>query len=141
MRLFLVFAASVAVGAVSLPAFAQDAEVASADSEKQVTAADVFLKPEPAAEAKPLLLIRFNQPRVNFESALSKAIGFAEKTKPDMQYEVISFVPERSNPSTSKLNLQAVVGGMQRYGADVSRITWRSELSNNRFQEIHIKIQ
>lgn len=141
MRRFLACAAIFAMGSASFPVFAQDAEVVSKDSEKQVTAADVFLKAEPAEANKPLLIVRFNQPRVNFENALSKAIGTAEKVKPDMRYEVISFVPERSNPSTSKLNLQAVVGGMQRYGADIGRITWRSELSNSTHQEIHINIQ
>lgn len=139
MRRFLVFTATLAIGAASMPVFAQEAPT-SPPIEKQPTVADVFVKPEPVSD-KPLLVVRFNQPRVNFENALSKAITMAEKVKPDMQYEVISFVPERSNPATSKLNLQALVGSMQRYGADISRITWRSELSNSLHQEIQINIR
>ncbi|MFO0388800.1 MAG: hypothetical protein ACK502_03665 [Alphaproteobacteria bacterium] len=140
MHRFLAFATTIIIGGISLPAFAQDADT-SASAEKQVTAADVFIKPEPVEADKPLVIIRFNQSRVNFDNALSKAIGSAEKIKPDMQYEVVSFVPERSNPTTSRQNLQAIVGTMQRYGADISRITWRSELSNGTHQEIYINIQ
>lgn len=139
MRRFLVLAVTMAAYTGSMPVFAQDAATPPS-AQAQPTVAEVFLKPEPV-EDKPLLIIRFNQPRVNFDNALSKAISTAEKIKPDMRYEVVSFVPERSNPATSRLNLQAVVGGMQRYGADVNRISWRSELSNTGFQEIYVNIQ
>ncbi len=93
------------------------------------------------SEDKPLLIIRFNQARVPFDNALSKAIGAAERAKPDMQYEVISYIPELGNPVTSRANLQAVVGGMQMHGADISRITWRSELASGNTQEVHVYVR
>ena len=90
---------------------------------------------------KPLMIIRFNQPRVYFGKQLSLAVGKAEKVKPDIVYEVTSYVPSNFNPKQARANLQAVIGGMQMYGADISRIRWRSETAASSTQEIYINVE
>lgn len=91
------------------------------------------------AEAdKPLLIVRFNQPRVNFDSALSQAIPRAEQARQNISYEIVSFMPQRFSKDQARANLKAVVGGMQQNGASLDRIHWRSEMASGEHQEIHI---
>ena len=89
-----------------------------------------------ATPAKPLVTIRFNQPRVYFDKQLYAAVSQAVAIKPDVTFDVVSLAPATGNPQidaqwqqVASHNTQAVLAVMRNIGVPLHqiRVTGRSQ--------------
>jgi hypothetical protein len=83
--------------------------------------ARVFAPPKPAPVAAaapsgppPLLTIRFDQP-VSYADQLRVAVGDAVRRKPDVEFNVVTVVPDAGG-------VDAQIAAVQRYGGDARRV-------------------
>ena len=90
-----------------------------------------------ATPAKPLVTIRFNQPRVYFDKQLYAAVSQAVAIKPDVTFDVVSLAPATGNPQidaqwqqVASHNTQAVLAVMRNIGVPLHqiRVTGRSQV-------------
>jgi hypothetical protein len=96
--------------------------------------------------SKPLVVIRFNQPRVYYDKQLYSAISQAVAAKPDVMFEVVSNAPLTGNGSTDEQwiktasrNTQAVVASMQTIGIPMQRMRVTGKaMPGLRYDETHI---
>lgn len=101
-----------------------------------------------SATAKPLLVIRFNQRRMYYQTALRRAIDAAEDANPNVYYHVISYVSTGGSRSKnlrlnedSQLNLSEIVGAIQERGVPASRIETSTQTATDPgVQEIHVYV-
>lgn len=78
----------------------------------------------------PLLVISFNQKRVNFDRALTQAVAVNEKSAPGTVYEIVAMIPNTSGSAvqatrvneTYAANLAAVMDRLQEAGISPDRI-------------------
>lgn len=54
----------------------------------------IMSSPAAASGDVPLAVIRFNQTRVFYEQQLFKAVSAAVRTKPNVMFDVVSFIPK-----------------------------------------------
>lgn len=103
-----------------------------------------------AANSVALLTIRFNQPHVYYEDALTQAVQAAEKAKPGIQYDVLSTVPDLTSlpadqqeklAARAKDNLRNVVTRMQAVGVSADRIRIAEQTLKIRSQEIQLFVR
>lgn len=89
-----------------------------------------------APAIKPLVTIRFNQPRVYFDKQLYAAVSQAVAIKPDVTFDVVSLAPATGNPQidaqwqqVASHNTQAVLAVMRNIGVPLNqiRVTGRSQ--------------
>jgi len=78
---------------------------------------------------QPLVVIRFNQPRVYFDQQLYGAIAKALEIKPDLTLDVVSLAPSVGNAETDKKwqsvagrNTRTVIDAMKEMGVPMNRI-------------------
>ncbi len=84
----------------------------------------VQVEPPPPAE-KPLMVIRFQQPRIDFDHALRQAVISAERTRAGIVYTVVAVQPAAMNwnQAGSVVDSQkAVVDALNAQGIPPSRI-------------------
>jgi hypothetical protein len=121
--IFASFTAQADIGAVGNPNDPKPAtQAAVAASEPAET--------KPQAEPKPLVEITFDQNYVNYITTLNQGVAAAEKAKPGVVYNVVSYLPapvesERQNARMNERaenNLRAVVSSLRQKGVPVSRI-------------------
>ena len=116
-------------------------------------------QPVPVAEPAPvandaasfaLLTVRFNQPHVYYDDALAQAVNQAEKAKPDVNYDVLSNMPNLSSLSPEQQeklskrgqsNLRNVVIKMQQMGVPPERIRVADQTLALRSQEIQVFVR
>lgn len=79
--------------------------------------------------AAPLVIIRFNQPRVYFDQQLYSAIEKAVAIKPDVTFDVVSYAPTSSDANNNKQwqalagrNTRSVIAAMTQMGVPMDRI-------------------
>ena len=102
-----------------------------------------------ADDAKPLMVIRYNQENVYFGRTLKKAVAYAEQAKAGVIYKVVSLVPSGSKKGTVKVsadqakkNLGGVTTMMQQLGVDDARIKADTQSSSAvKSQEIRIFVE
>ena len=82
-----------------------------------------------APQAKPLMVIRFNQPHVYYDQQLYGAISQAVAVKPGVMFDVISNAPVTGDASrdaewirVASHNTQAVIASMQGMGVPMERM-------------------
>ena len=100
-------------------------------------------------QVPPLVVVRFNQPRVYFDKQLYSAISQAVAAKPDVMFDVVSYAPSTGNMRvdenwirTASRNTQAVVRTMQTIGVPMERmsITGHAE-AGLKFDETRIYVR
>ena len=143
MRSLLMTLSTILLGiaAVTSPVWAQPATMAPA--------------PVVGAEAyhlhHPLMIIRFNQPRVYFKRSLYKAVSRAVEAKPSVIFDVVSWVPEATARDTrrqalytkrTQQNVQRVINEMVKLGVPRNRfrVSWEKD-PYVRAQEVHIYVR
>lgn len=102
-----------------------------------------------AQEARPLVVIRFNQARVYYDQQLYSAISQAVAAKPDVMFDVVSNAPTTGNQTidaqwvaTASRNTQAVVASMQKLGVPLSRMRITGQTQPDlRFDETQIFVR
>lgn len=101
------------------------------------------------AEMKPLVVIRFNQPRVYYDRELYSAVSQAVAAKPDVMFDIVSNAPSTGDSGTDSQwiktashNTQAVVASMQKIGVPMARmhITGQAQ-AGLRFDETRVYVR
>ena len=101
------------------------------------------------ANRRPLLIVRFNQPRVQYEQALYASIAEALQRKPDATFDLLAVAPARGsiadvslNSSASKRHAENVLRSMTEMGVNPNRVGLASTTSaaaqNN---EVHLYVR
>ena len=82
------------------------------------------------AKRKPLVVIRFDQPDVDYEPELYKAVNAALERKPDVGFDVVAVAPTTDDAagaaraaSESKQHADAVMRSLANMGLPASRVT------------------
>lgn len=96
----------------------------------------------------PLMVVRFNQPRLNYQQSLYNVLTRALETKPDVFFNVIALVPQVGNPSVDqKLQADAqgkaggLVGEMVRMGIPQNRLRVTYQKAGVEYPEVHVFVQ
>lgn len=111
--------------------------------------AAVFLGAAAFAGNTPLVVVRFNQPRVYFDQQLYSAVSQAVEVKPEVMFDIISRAPTTGNAeqdaqwqATASHNTQAVVAAMQRMGVPMERMHITGQATPGlRYDETHIFVR
>ncbi len=96
-----------------------------------------------------LVLIRFNQPNVEYEQQLSAAVSTALQRKPDTEFSVIAVTPSSGEPSelareqeSSSRNAETVKRALVQLGLAPSRILMAStQTSDAKTAEVHVYVR
>ncbi len=96
-----------------------------------------------------LVLIRYNQPNVEYEQQLSQAVGSAIERRPDAEFSIVAVSPTSGDPATTAEQQQAakssadeVKRSLMQLGLSPSRITVASTQSQTaQSPEVHVYIR
>jgi hypothetical protein len=97
----------------------------------------------------PLVIVRFNQPRVYFDQQLYSAISKAVAIKPEVIFEVVSYAPITGNEQADKKwqavaghNTRAVLTAMNGMGVPMDRISVTGQSQQGlRYDETHVFVK
>ena len=81
-------------------------------------------------QLRPVMIIRFNKPRVSFQKQLSMVIRRAKQIKPNVIFDVIQYTPDtqsRSRLAQYSRNQQKVVRSMLSAGVSQSQLNMMHE--------------
>ena len=104
---------------------------------------------EPLSDARPLVVVRFDQPNVSYEQAVYSAVSEALDMSPDAQFEIVAVDPGAGNAARraieaarSKQNAEKVLRSLVQMGVNANTVKM-STASNPeaRFSEVHIRIR
>lgn len=104
--------------------------------------------PVPAAR-RPLVIIRFDRPNVNYEEALYSAVSQALDKYPSARFDLVAVSPTKGNPaqlalasSEARKNGEAVMRSLTQMGLPTARIRLNAANSAEvRNSEVHIYMQ
>ncbi len=99
--------------------------------------------------SQPLVVIRFNQPRVYFDQQLYGAISKALEIKPDLMLDVVSIAPSLGNEQADKKwqalagrNTRTVIDAMKAMGVPADRMTVTGQSQSGlRYDETHVFVR
>ncbi len=101
------------------------------------------------AQQIPLMIVRFNQKNVHFERQLYNAVARANQVKPDVRFDLVSFVPVLSSQGASQaafskasINQQKVAQSLAKMGVPRPRINLITQTQPGiQFDEVHIFVK
>jgi hypothetical protein len=92
----------------------------------------------------PLMVLRYNQPRIYYDKQLYTAISKAVAIKPEVRFSLVSFVPEQGGEAmeqTASGQTAKLVASLKQMGIPQSRITVSSEKVNDApYHEIYLYV-
>ncbi len=96
----------------------------------------------PAAHAQqevPIIVIRFNQPQVNFQTHLATLVEKARTVKPDVNFYLVNYVPPDA-PIIDNMpqEVSSVGNSLIRLGVPKDNITYDRVYANVRTSEVHV---
>ncbi len=103
-----------------------------------------------AAQADiPLVVIRFNQPRIHYEKQLYNALQRAVDIKPALLIQLVSYVPQGNDRSSNQraekqanAEVAQVMRSLNTMGVPQSRVgVQREQTSAIRYHEIHLYVR
>lgn len=102
-----------------------------------------------ASNRRPLVIIRFDRPNVNYEQAVYTAVGQALDKYPAARFDLVAVGPADGNPAElamasteARKNGEAVLRTLTQMGLPVERVRLNSANSRDvRNSEVHIYIQ
>lgn len=102
-----------------------------------------------SANEIPLVVIRFNQRRVFFEKPLYNAVSKAVAAKPNVVFDVVSFVPQASSSgSQDKVDANAasqqasVINTLQQIGISRQQIRVSRDIApDTQFHEVYVYVE
>lgn len=114
-----------------------------------ISLVDASLVSAQAMSDRPLVVVRFNQRKVYFEQPLYTAVSKAVQVKPDVSFQLISYVPRTGNEekdmqllSNASQNTKNVADSLVKMGVPKQRISMATEFDPSlRFDETHIFVQ
>lgn len=101
------------------------------------------------AQMDPLVIIRFNQPRIYYEKQLYRAVAKAVGMKPSVVFDLVSYVPTVADPKrnagwqiTARQNVQSVMNSLSRMGVPPSRVSYRAVAAPEaEYDEVHVFVR
>lgn len=101
------------------------------------------------ANRRPLVVIRFDRPDLDYEQALFGALSQALERRPDAQFDLVTVSPTNGNPAETALyttaarkNGEAVLRSLTQMGVPLERVNLNSAKSNTaRNSEVHLYIR
>lgn len=101
------------------------------------------------AGSQPLVIVRFNQPRVYFDQQLYSAISKAVAIKPDVMFDVVSYAPSTGDAGTDQKwqsvaghNTKAVIAALNNMGIPMERINVTGESQPGlKYDETHVFVR
>lgn len=101
------------------------------------------------ANRRPLLIVRFDQPRVQYEQALYASIAEALQRKPDAAFDLLAVAPARGsvadvalNSSASKRHAENVLRSMTEMGVNPNRVGLAATTSTAALaNEVHLFVR
>jgi len=96
-----------------------------------------------------LVLIRYNQPNVEYEQQLSQAVGSAIEKRPDAEFSIVAVSPSSGDPAelakakeAAERNAEAVRRSLVQLGLAPSRITMaNTSMESAQTPEVHVYIR
>jgi hypothetical protein len=89
----------------------------------------------------PLMVIRFNQPRVYFQRPLYNAVSKALQAKNTVMFQIINYAPAGAEAKADR-DLQAVLASLNQMGVPPSRIAVSNQEDPSlRFSEVHLYVR
>ena len=89
----------------------------------------------------PLMVIRYNQPKVFYQRQLYNAVSRAVAIKPSVVFDVVSFTPAAADKAKSSQQTSALVGDMVSVGIPQERIHVSEQpVDDSRTHEIYIYV-
>ena len=93
----------------------------------------------------PLVVVRFNQRRVNYDRQLYYALSKAVEIKPTLHIDLISYIPEGADSAArnrAAAQLDGMLASLHKMGVPRSRIeTYTEPTGALRFHEIHMYVE
>ncbi len=101
------------------------------------------------SQRKPLVIIKFNKPGVNYDKPLYSAISKALGKRPNAKFDLVAVSPRFKNPAKESMRLtearkdgEAVLNSLTKMGMPASRINLSSEIRPAaKSSEVHIYIK
>ncbi len=108
-----------------------------------VLAALTFSSPAPVRAEEsapvPILVVRFNQPQVNFQKHLATLVERARNLKPDVSFYLVNYVPPDAPPMDAMPTEVSQIGNaLIRLGVPKTNITYDRIYANVRTSEVHV---
>lgn len=96
-----------------------------------------------------LVLVRYNQPNVDYEQQLSQAVGAALQRRPNAEFSVVAVSPSSGDPAelaksqqVAESNAEAVKRSLVQMGLSPSRImTANTQIQTAQTPEVHVYIR
>jgi len=103
----------------------------------------------PAADRRPLVVIRFDRPNVVYEPALYTAVSRALERKPNAQFDLVAVSPGSGSPAqaaldstTAKRNADTVMRSLSSLGLPLDRVNLSSMTSGSaQANEVHLYVR
>lgn len=100
-------------------------------------------------DMSPLMVIRFNQDYVSYDSSLEKVVNSAQQAKPSVFFDVVSIVPETKNTKQNKkiseaarYNAEKLSENIQSQGVDPEKIRITYQNSKiAKYNELHVFVR
>lgn len=91
----------------------------------------------------PLVVIRFNQPRVYYDQPLYNALSRAAQSKADVKFNVIHYYPVQPRlHQLADANFRRVMGSIRQMGVPDNRLNLRQEPAPDlNYSEVHIYVR
>jgi hypothetical protein len=105
--------------------------------------------PAPSDSRRPLIVIRFDRTKVDYQQALYNAVSRALERRPDASFDLVAVSPTKGNPaqvtlnsSNARRNAEDVMRSLTEMGLPANRITM-SQTSSTQAQntEVHIYVR
>jgi hypothetical protein len=102
-----------------------------------------------SALSRPLMVIRFNQPRVFFQQPLYTALSRAIEAEPAVRFHLVSYIPQTTDArrnqqaqQRAQANLGAVLQQMRQMGVPESQISATTTPDGSlAFDEVHLFVR
>ncbi|HYD17838.1 MAG TPA: hypothetical protein VEF76_05120 [Patescibacteria group bacterium] len=111
--------------------------------------AEMYRNAPVPARGRPLVIIRFDRPNVNYQAPLYNAVKQALDKYPNARFDLVAVSPSRGNPaevalasSEARKNGEAVLRSLAQMGLPVERVRLNAANSSDaRNSEVHIYLQ
>ena len=88
--------------------------------------------------SRPLVVVQFDRPNVDFEEPLYQALSRALERNPSATFEVSGVAPQGKPNTTAKKNVKAVMNALTDMGLPASRVAMTMATDNVKFDEVRI---
>ena len=91
-----------------------------------------------SASTRPLVVVQFDRPNVEFEEPLYQALSRALERNPSATFEVSGIAPQGKNNTSAKKNVKAVMNALTDMGLPASRVAMTMATDNVKFDEVRV---